>query len=530
MSCENESSLTLLQTKAKIIQKHDPAHWGYGDTSSWELENPDCAGSGQSPVDIPEVTQYDGKSQDTLDAMYLPVPAEGLALINNGHALQVNGAFGKLSLPDGTYNVLQFHFHCPSEHSVEGTLSSCEMHIVHQKDGATGTDDLAVVGILFDRVKDAGADEDSGLELGFLRQLGFSGDLPKEGESLPISVPIDLRKTFDAILSGGYFHYKGSLTTPPCSETVHWYVMRKKAAISQKMVDKFKALFPSPMDNRPVQPLNDREIASDQMTVEGEFAEEAEAGHAHWTYNKVDKWSEAYPDCAGSSQSPVNIATDIDMDGNVESLRPLFDNLAVDGDLQIVNNGHAIQVNGNFGVLNLPDGKYNVLQFHVHMPSEHMVGNEFYSGEMHIVTQLQGATGTDSLAVIGFLLSGATINEVSDDRQSALEIAFFRRLGFQNLPLSGESALFSGGVDLAATFAPQLAGNYWHYTGSLTTPPCSETVHWYVMQTPAHVSLGMISHFKELFPTPMDNRPVQNLNGRTIASGVVGVEGEFPAR
>jgi len=293
------------------------------------------------------------------------------------------------------------------------------------------------------------------------------------------------------------------------------------------MVDQFKILFPNPSDNRPVQPLNGRPVAFDESEVLGEFAE-AETGHAHWTYSRPDNWAVENPDCAGQSQSPVDIAVMMDAAGNVESLLPKFDNLPVTSDLAIVNNGHAVQVNGNFGVLNLPDGAYDVLQFHVHMPSEHTVNGQNYDGEMHIVTQKQGATGTDSLAVIGLLLQGARVKDISADFQSAVEVAFFRRLGFNNLPLSGEQAVFAGGVDLVSTFATQLGGKYWHYTGSLTTPPCSETVHWYVMQNPAHVSMKMISNFKELFPAPMDNRPVQDLNGRSIVDSVLSVdEGEF---
>lgn len=515
-SFSEDSSLALLQTKATIKKhEHDPAHWGYDNPEAWASNNPDCAGDGQSPVDIASTT-YDNSIQDTLEAAYLPVKPDDLYIENNGHALQVNGAFGKLTLPDGLYNVKQFHFHCPSEHSVDGELSSCEMHIVHQREGSSGTDDLAVVGILFDNIKKAGATESSGLDLNFLRNLGFGSNLPKEGESKPLTQTIDLRKTFGEALAGGYYHYKGSLTTPPCSETVHWYVLRKKAAVSQKMVDQFKMMFPDPADNRPVQPLNGREMASDRDSLAGEFGEAEE--HPHWTYNRPADWKDQYPDCAGTSQSPINLAGA--EDGDFESLLPKFDNLpAHQAGLTIVNNGHAVQVNGKFGVLNLPNGKYNVVQFHFHMPSEHRVDDNLFIGEMHIVTQKEGASGTDDLAVIGILLEQVHAKDMDD--QTSKELDFFRRLKFGKLPVEGEEKTLKGGVDFAATFGPQLGGKYWHYQGSLTTPPCSETVHWYVMQKPAHVSTTMVANFKELFPTPMDNRPVQNLNGRPIMNGAI---------
>jgi len=508
-------SLSLLQSKARPIKKHDPAHWGYDHPETWADDNPDCAGTGQSPVDISS-TPYDNTVQDTLDAAYLPIAGEGLSIVNNGHALQVSGDFGKLTLPDGIYQVLQFHFHCPSEHSIDGILSSCEMHIVHQREGSSGTDDLAVVGILFDRIKKAGASESSGLTLDFLRNLGFGSELPKEGESKPLKTSVDLRKTFGEGLAGGYYHYKGSLTTPPCSETVHWYVLRKRAAISQKMIDQFKMMFPNPSDNRPVQPLNGRAIVSDEEAVGDEFAEALE--HPHWTYSRTDEWQFKFPDCAGSGQSPINLQGGVP--GEFESLLPKYDDLPqTNSGLTIVNNGHAVQVNGKFGILNLPDGKYNVLQFHFHMPSEHSVDGKLYDGEMHIVTQKEGATGTNDLAVIGILLEQVTAKNTDD--QTSKELDFFRGLHFGKLPVMGEEKALKGGVDLAVTFAPVMGGKYWHYQGSLTTPPCSETVHWYVMETPAHVSGKMVANFKELFPAPMDNRPVQDLNGRIISYGTI---------
>lgn len=521
---ETDSVLSLLQTKARI-KNHDP-HWGYDDPDAWARTiNPDCAGDGQSPIDIAS-TLYDNTVQDTLDAAYLPVDAVGLTIENNGHALQVNGAFGKLTLPNGVYNVKQFHFHCPSEHSVDGELSLCEMHIVHQREGSTGTDDLAVVSVLFDSIKKAGATESSGLVLDFLRRLGFGSDLPKEGESRELQDGIDLRKTFGEALAGGYYHYKGSLTTPPCSENVHWYVLRKRAPISRKMVEQFKMMFPDPADNRPVQPLNGREVASDKESVAGEFAEAAE--HPHWTYSQPTDWQIQNPDCGGTNQSPIDLAGA--KTGNVvfESLLPKFDDLpaAQDAGLTIINNGHAVQVNGKFGVLNLPDGRYNVLQFHFHMPSEHLIEGKGYTGEMHIVTQKEGSTETNDLAVIGIMLEQVRAKE--QDEQTSKELDFFRRLQFGKLPALGEEKALKGGVDVAETFALQLGGKYYHYQGSLTTPPCSETVHWYVMETPAHVSSKMVANFKELFPAPMNNRPVQDRNDRTITYSTIATsENEF---
>merc|ERR1711957_735325 len=193
---------------------------------------------------------------------YQKVAGSGLKLQNNGHSVQVDGNFGTFTLPDGEYEAKQFHFHFPSEHEVKGVTTVGEMNIVHQKVNSTGTDDLAVVAILFDFVGKLGFNKETGRELAFLRGLGFGKGLPKEEEEALISnSEIDLAGVFENSLSGPYWHYQGSLTTPPCSETVHWYVMETPAHVSGKMVANFKELFPAPMDNRPVQDLNGRIIS-----------------------------------------------------------------------------------------------------------------------------------------------------------------------------------------------------------------------------------------------------------------------------
>lgn len=511
-----DSSLALLQTKARPIRKHDPPRWGYDDVDAWEADHEACGGNAQSPVDIAS-TLYDNTAQDTLDAAYLPVEPDDLSIQNNGLALTIKGSFGKLTLPDGIYNVIKIRFHCPSEHSIDGELSSCEMHIFHQREGSSGRDDLAVVGVLFDSIKKVGATESSGLVLHFLRNLGFGSDLPTEGESRKLESAVDLRKSFGEALTGGYYHYQGSLTNPPCAETVHWYVLRKKAPISRKMVEQFKMMFPDPSDNRPVQLLNGREVVSDKETVFGEFAEALE--HPHWEYSKPALWSDQFSDCAGTNQSPINlVGSGVD---DFKPLLPKFDGLPVDEDagLTVINDGHTVQVNGKFGVLNMPDGKYNVLQFHFHMPSEHQVEGQSFAGEMQIVCQKEGATETNDLVVIGILLQQVQAKDTDD--QISKELDFFRRLHFGELPAVGTEKDVKGGVDLVVTFAPQLGGKYYHYQGSMTTPPCSETVHWYVMETPAHVATSMAANFHELFPSPMNSRPLQELNGRTITYGAM---------
>lgn len=251
-------------------EHHGEHHWTYAATHLWSAAYPQCEGKSQSPVNIvraaAEIPLEQHKDYFFNHTKYHPLT--GLSIENGGHNVQVNGEFGTLTLPDGEYELKQFNFHFPSEHEVDGKVVPGEMHMVHQKVGATGTYGLAVIGILLDI--DAATRADGNLELAFLSNLGFGNKLPHEGEKMAIPGAVDL-SAFAGVFKGGFWHYQGSLTTPPCSETVHWYVMQQPAAVTGAMIVSFKGLFPSPSNNRPVQALNSRTIVSSEVGKPGEF-------------------------------------------------------------------------------------------------------------------------------------------------------------------------------------------------------------------------------------------------------------------
>jgi len=535
---ETDAGLSLLQHRVASMHKvakhsDDPEdatqHWAYGDTDAWAQGFPDCAGTAQSPIDFGEKTvSASGELPETLEVSYEAFPAAGVKVTNNGHSIQVNGAFGELKLPDGVYKVLQFHFHCPSEHSVAGKLFPCEMHIVHQKVGSSGTDDLAVVAVLMEEWTHLGSAEDAGVQLQFLRRIGFGKTLPAEGEEIDIDgeQPIDLGVVFGKELIGHYWHYRGSLTTPPCSQSVHWYVLQDAAAISRKMIASMKALFPEPANNRPVQALNGRTVFGDFEEIgDGEFPIAHLPGvPMHWTYGEPKRWKKGYEECNGNAQSPINLKMPAGTPAADATIFSQAKYKSVPGSgLKLQNNGHSMQVDGDFGTLTLPDGKYKAVQFNFHFPSEHEVKGATVAGEMQIVHQKVGATGTDGLAVVAVLFDN--VGKVGFTATSGLHLAFLRGLGFGgSLPKDGEEALISNSeIDLATVFAEVLGGPYWHYQGSLTTPPCSETVHWYVMETRAAVSPKMVRDFKDHYPDPANNRPVQHLFGRSVTGSVLAV-------
>jgi carbonic anhydrase len=218
-------------------------HWGYegeGGPAKWgELEaaNKVCSvGSQQSPIDI-EATV---KSQ--LPALKIDWAKNADTILNNGHTIQLNCAEGSsLTLGDVKYKLLQFHFHRPSEHMIEGKNFPMETHFVHRADSGA----LAVVGVL--------------VETGTANPV-FSkiiSTMPaKEGPAIKASPGVDPNALLPAKL--GYYRYPGSLTTPPCAEIVEWLLLTDPIQVAEADVAGFAKLYP--MNARPVQKDNRRYV------------------------------------------------------------------------------------------------------------------------------------------------------------------------------------------------------------------------------------------------------------------------------
>lgn len=219
-----------------------PPHWSYeGATgpAKWGQLSPDfrtCAiGTEQTPIDLTAAIQA---RSGPVAISYQKMP---LRVINNGHTIQVNASPGsKLQINGTTYELLQFHFHHPSEHLLAGKTFDLECHFVHKSTAGA----LAVVGVFIKPgaanpslvpIWQAMPDEE--------RPEKFVADVTIDTDGL---VPTD----------HAYFRYMGSLTTPPCSEGLTWTVFRSPVEASAEQIRRFAALFP--MNARPPQPLNRR--------------------------------------------------------------------------------------------------------------------------------------------------------------------------------------------------------------------------------------------------------------------------------
>ena len=150
-------------------------------------------------------------------------------------------------LGDRVYDLIEIHPHTPSEHTLDGQGFAMEMHLVH-RDASEAQGELAVVGILF-RLGEADPAVQQFIESVPIR--------PRE-DRLAVG-HFDAMALLPSICS--YFGYRGSLTTPPCTEGVRWLVMSEIQEVSQEQVDQISALTGNIGNNRPVQPLGDRSVA-----------------------------------------------------------------------------------------------------------------------------------------------------------------------------------------------------------------------------------------------------------------------------
>lgn len=236
--------------------------------------------------------------------------------------------------------------------------------------------------------------------------------------------------------------------------------------------------------------LPEQLLASDKHAVGGT--------HAHWSYNGntgPGHWGELRPDfkvCQlGLEQTPIDLASGVKGEpGNVTiDYKPI--------PLRVVNNGHTIQVNADPGCsCSIGNTKYDLLQFHLHHPSEHLLAGKPFAMECHFVHK--AADG--ALAVVGVFINPGARNP---------DLAPL----FDAMPSrEGPEVRAAASINPAALLPSE--GGFFRYMGSLTTPPCSEGLTWTVYKHPIEASPDQIKQFATLFSN--NARPVQRPNRRFL--------------
>jgi carbonic anhydrase len=238
--------------------QHDSASvWNYEDKgpATWGTVSPEFAACGegkrQSPIDIANVKSASsvGIKTDYKPASLRVVHTSHMSdVVNTGHTIQVNFVNGDtLTIGQDVYILQQFHFHDPSEHTVNGKHFPMEIHFVH----TSAAKKLAVVSVLVEQGKANKAFEPIWLHLP--KQKGLEAHLE--------NVAIDVNKLLPRRKAA--YRYEGSLTTPPCTEGVTWIVMKQRVQLSAEQIEAFRSILDG--NNRPVQQLNERVVSSDSI-------------------------------------------------------------------------------------------------------------------------------------------------------------------------------------------------------------------------------------------------------------------------
>lgn len=228
------------------VAENQSVYWGYtelGNSNQWGKLSPAFAicetGKNQSPIDINsfEVESISETFSAQIKFDYHSAPLE---VVNNGHNIQVNYPQGSsVNIDNQKYELLQFHFHTPSEHTFDGQAYPMEIHLVHQN--IVGR--YAVISLMIK----------AGQENSLIKTIWEH--LPEKGLVETIR---ELSITVSSFLptNQAHYSYRGSLTTPPCNEGVDWYVMKETIEASPKQIEQFSSVYN--INARSVQPLNNR--------------------------------------------------------------------------------------------------------------------------------------------------------------------------------------------------------------------------------------------------------------------------------
>jgi len=234
-AAKNQGYMLELAHSEPAIQ-HAHIHWSYegeGGPDNWAKIDPNnkaCAsGQRQSPIDIRDGIKVD------LEPIKFDYRASTFRIVDNGHTIQVDVGDSSITLTGKTYELVQFHFHRPSEEKVNGQRFDMVAHLVHKADDGQ----LAVVAVLLER----------GNENPFIQTLWNNLPLEKNAAVSPPSALVDPMTLLP--VNRNYYTYMGSLTTPPCTEGVLWLVMKQPVQVSMDQINIFSRYYRN--NARPIQ-------------------------------------------------------------------------------------------------------------------------------------------------------------------------------------------------------------------------------------------------------------------------------------
>jgi len=232
--------------------------WDYQGVSgpkNWKYGYEECAGESQSPIDIIETSDAVEKGKKDSIGAHGSYPESATFKLSSSKNAPVfscaSDDCGSFTLDGKKYSLIQFHHHSPCENKVNGVCHPLETHFVH----STEEGELLVVGVLFNH-------EMSSRQKGKESRIeAFAPEVVAATEDDGVEIEVSPKMWID--MNSGYFHWSGSLTTPPCSENVMWFLSKRQAFLShENFMEYYEHIGGYPGNSRPVQPLNGRKIVS----------------------------------------------------------------------------------------------------------------------------------------------------------------------------------------------------------------------------------------------------------------------------
>lgn len=242
-------SFVLLLAGCAAGTRSESAHGSAPEHASYYAIPDSGHGTAQSPVNIVRAGTVEAHHEVALHYAH----AAARCVKNQGHTVEVEFPPGSSLEYDGkAYQLVQLHFHTPSEHQLDGVTFPMEMHIVHVRAPASpaGSPEYLVVGVLF-RMGERSAFID-----GFLDAVPPQGGRRAELDSAHVFID----ELFPGAALPDHFHYRGSLTTPPYTETVDWVVLEQNLEASPVQIERLNALEGN--NARHVQTLSPRRVES----------------------------------------------------------------------------------------------------------------------------------------------------------------------------------------------------------------------------------------------------------------------------
>ncbi|XP_065360180.1 uncharacterized protein CAH6 [Calliphora vicina] len=521
--------------------------WSYENPQSWGIESPQCNGNRQSPIHIRSTTSY-----------ILPIPpikfgnydialAGNLNLTNNGHSVEfavpltTNGQRPFISggLLRNKYEAEAVHFHWGSagskgsEHVIDNRRFDVEMHIVHRnvrystvEEAARNRDGLAVLGVMFKIVN-----VPDRIYPGLYRIFNQLPAIVNYQSFTSVVGRVSLGQMLGDLNTKQFFSYSGSLTTPNCAEAVTWHVFPGALPIAQEQIRKFWSLLDVNgnvvINNyRPLQNRNRRPVF---YRIAGRSVID------HFNYDEPTEWFNEFPQCGGHKQSPIAITTHKTIDVIAPPILFGLYDAPMSQPLKMRNNGHTVEFNVPPTVLGdkpfitggILDDIYEVEQVHFHWGStlrkgsEHVLNGHQYDIEMHIVHRNKKYDNMktaihfeDGVTVVGVLFKVVKTDQVY---YPGLNVVYSN---LPNVQQFNSSSTAEELISLGSLLGNINREDFYTYQGSLTTPPCAESVTWVIFSDILPISYRELPKFWDVLDEHGKNfvnvRPIQNNGFRKI--------------